>query len=148
MNIGRGTFTPGPKYETWVNSFHKEKKALFGKIVCVNWHDTSLCQPAQVLPLTHQNIITEMPFSKFLLHKTDIGSRKDGGLFTFYSQKYKVVCQEHHFVQNCTDSSKLRQKNDRAVRSDKKINGRCERSVICETGLLKLSQNQLHANRT
>ena len=36
-------------------------------------------------------------------------TKRCNGLFTFYSQKYKVVCQVHHFVQNCTDSSKLSQ---------------------------------------
>lgn len=56
-------------------------------------------------------------------------------LFTFYSQKYKVVCQVHHFVQNCTDSSKLSQTTETlALRSVKKIKGRHEQSVICEMG--------------
>lgn len=55
-----------------------------------------------------------MPFLKFLLHKIDTDSRKHGSLFTFYSQKYKVVCQEHHFVQNCTDSSKLSQTKEQS----------------------------------
>ena len=56
-------------------------------------------------------------------------------LFTFYSQKYKVVCQVHHFVQNCTDSSELSQTTENvALISDKKINGGHEQPVICEMG--------------
>lgn len=66
--------------------------------------------------------------------------------FTFYSQKYKVVCQEHHFVQNCTDSSKLSQTWEPSS-CDKKITGRRDRSVICETGLLKLRKTLIRLNR-
>lgn len=59
-------------------------------------------------------MLTEMPGFKFLLHKIDMDNGRRDGLFTFYSQKYKVVCQEHHFVQNCTDSSKLSQTRERS----------------------------------
>lgn len=129
VNVSGGTFTSGRKYGTWVNGFNKQKKkhksgsSLFWRYV-YDVNDISQCQPAQILPISHQKTLRSSFFSKFCLHKIDTDSRKHGGLFTFYSQKYKVVCQEHHFVQNCTDTSKLshRQRKDGAVRSEKKLN--------------------------
>lgn len=39
---------------------------------------------------------------------------------TFYSQKYKVECQVHHFIQNCTDFSKLSQTTEISFRVKKR----------------------------